>query len=211
MRRWLPVVFLAGAVVFSLAVYSRLPERVPVHWGVSGEPDRYGSRLEGAFLVPAIMAAVFVFMRWLPSIDPRAANIEKFRDTYDVAVLVVMAFMTAIHVLMLGVSLGWPVNITTVVLVGLGLLFVVVGNVLPRARSNFVFGIRTPWTLSSDAVWARTNRVGGYTMVAAGLLTVAAAFVARPLGVVIALASMFIAALTPIVYSYVLWSRERGQ
>ena len=119
--------------------------------------------------------------------------------------------MTAIHVLMLGVSLGWPVNITTVVLVGLGLLFVVVGNVLPRARSNFVFGIRTPWTLSSDAVWARTNRVGGYTMVAAGLLTVAAAFVARPLGVVIALASMFIAALTPIVYSYVLWSRERGQ
>ena len=211
MRRWLPVVFLAGAVVFSLAVYSRLPERVPVHWGVSGEPDRYGSRLEGAFLVPAIMAAVFVFMRWLPSIDPRAANIEKFRDTYDVAVLVVMAFMTAIHVLMLGVSLGWPVNITTVVLVGLGLLFVVVGNVLPRARSNFVFGIRTPWTLSNDAVWARTNRVGGYTMVAAGLLTVAAAFVARPLGVVIALASMFIAALTPIVYSYVLWSRERGQ
>ena len=211
MRRWLPVVFLAGAVVFSLAVYSRLPERVPVHWGVSGEPDRYGSRLEGAFLVPAIMAAVFVFMRWLPSIDPRAANIEKFRDTYDVAVLVVMAFMTAIHVLMLGVSLGWPVNITTVVLVGLGLLFVIVGNVLPRARSNFVFGIRTPWTLSNDAVWARTNRVGGYTMVAAGLLTVAAAFVARPLGVVIALASMFIAALTPIVYSYVLWSRERGQ
>ena len=117
MRRWLPVVFLAGAVVFSLAVYSRLPERVPVHWGVSGEPDRYGSRLEGAFLVPAIMAAVFVFMRWLPSIDPRAANIEKFRDTYDVAVIVVMAFMTAIHVLMLGVSLGWPVNITTVLLV----------------------------------------------------------------------------------------------
>ena len=210
MRRWLPVVFVAAAVVFSLAVYSRLPERVPVHWGVSGEPDHYGSRLEGAFLMPAIMLAVFAFMRWLPSVDPRAENIEKFRDTYDTAVLVVMGFMTAIHIVMLGVSLGWPVNITTVMLVGVGLFFVVIGNVLPRARSNFVFGIRTPWTLSNDTVWARTNRVGGYAMVAGGLLTVAAAFMARPLGVVVALISLFVAALTPIVYSYVLWSRERG-
>ena len=209
MRRWLPVFFLAGAVLFSIVVYSRLPDQVPVHWGLSGEPDRYGSRLEGAFVVPAIMAFVFALMRWLPSRDPRAANIAKFRDTYDLSVLVVMAFMTAVHVFTLGVSLGWAVNIMTVVLVGLGLLFVVLGNVLPRARSNFVFGIRTPWTLSSDAVWTRSNRVGGYAMVAAGLVTIAAAFMARPLGFAVALTSIMLGALTPIVYSYVLWARER--
>ena len=51
MRRWLPASFIAGAWVFSIAVYSRLPDRVPVHWGMSGEPNRYGSRIEGAFLL----------------------------------------------------------------------------------------------------------------------------------------------------------------
>jgi len=210
MRRWLPVFLLAGTVVFSLVVYSRLPERVPVHWGLSGEPDRYGSRLEGAFLVPAIMTVVLVLMRWLPSVDPRRANIEKFRDSYDLMVLVVMAFMAVIHVLVLGVSLGWPVNITTVVLAGVGLLFVILGNMLPRARSNFMFGIRTPWTLSSDSVWARTHRVGGYAMVAGGLVTIAAAFVGQPWGIAIAFTSLMVGGLAPIVYSYILWSRERG-
>ena len=210
MRRWLPVFLLAGTVAFSLVVYSRLPERVPVHWGLSGEPDRYGGRLEGAFLVPAIMALVFALMRWLPSVDPRRANIAKFRDSYDLMVLVVMAFFAVIHVLVLGVSLGWAVDITTVVLAGVGVLFVILGNMLPRARSNFMFGIRTPWTLSSDSVWTRTHRVGGYAMVAGGLVTIAAAFVGPPLGITIAFASLMVAGLATIVYSYILWARERG-
>jgi len=209
MRRWLPAVLIAGAVIFSLAVYSRLPDRVPVHWGVSGEPDRYGSRLEGAFLMPAIMIALWVLMTWLPSRDPRAANIAKFRGSYDIVMAILLAFMAGVHVLALGNALGWAVDITTVVLVGIGLLFVVLGNLLPRARSNFIFGIRTPWTLSSDTVWARSHRVGGYVMVGAGLLTIVAAFLGRPVGVAVALVSLFVASIVPVVYSYIAWSRER--
>ena len=71
MRRWLPASIIAGAWLFSIAVYSRLPERVPVHWGISGDADRYGSRIEGAFLMPAIMVTLFVVMQWFPSRDPR--------------------------------------------------------------------------------------------------------------------------------------------
>lgn len=210
MLRWLPVILITGAVGFSLAVYSRLPEEVPVHWGVSGEPDRFGSRLEGAFLGPAIMTILYAVMRWFPSRDPRAANIAKFRESYDTVVVTLLAFIGGIHVLALGNALGWRVDITTYVLVGVGALFVILGNLLPRARSNFIFGIRTPWTLSSDSVWTRSHRVGGYAMVIAGLLTIASAFIARPLGVVLALVSLLAAGLIPIVYSYIAWSRERG-
>jgi uncharacterized membrane protein len=211
MRRWLPGVLIAGAVLFSLAVYSKLPDRVPVHWGPSGEPNRYCSRIEGAFLMPAIMIAVWVLMTWFPSRDPRAANIAKFRGSYDLVVAVALAFMAGVHVLALGNALGWGVDVTTVVLVGVGLLFIVIGNLLPRARSNFIFGIRTPWTLSSETVWARSNRIGGYSMVAAGLLMVAAAFLDRPARIIVALGSAMAAGLVPIVYSYIAWSRERGQ
>lgn len=211
MRRWLPVLLVAGAFAFSLAVYSRLPESVPVHWGLSGEPDRYGSRLEGAFLLPAIMVALLALLRWFPSRDPRAANIAKFRDSYDLMVVSLISFMTALHVLLLGTSLGWDVNVPTVVLVGVGLLFVILGNMMPRARSNFIFGIRTPWTLSSESVWTRSHRVGGYMMVAAGALTIAAAFVGRPWSFVIAFTSLMLAGIVPVVYSYVIWSRERGR
>jgi uncharacterized membrane protein len=211
MRKWLPASFIAGAWLFSIAVYSRLPDRVAVHWDMSGEPNRYGSRVEGAFLMPALMIALYLIMQWYPSRDPRAANIAKFRGAYDTIVASTIALLGVVHVIGLGQSLGWQIDITTVVLICTGGMFTLFGNLLPLARSNFIFGIRTPWTLSSDRVWTRAHRVGGYSMVAAGLLTMVSAFIARPGGVVVALASMILAGVIPVVYSYLLWAGNRPE
>jgi uncharacterized membrane protein len=209
MRKWFPAAFIVAAVLFSIAVYSRLPDQVPTHWDISGEPDDFSSRARGAFMLPGIMLAVFVLMQWIPSLDPRASNIEKFRGSYDLVVGAMIAFLGVMHVLALGNALGWQVNMTKVVLICLGTLFVMLGNYLPRARSNFVFGIRTPWTLSSDAVWTRVHRIGGYATAVAGLITIATAFLELRLSLAIALPSLLLSALVPIVYSYVLWARER--
>jgi len=209
MRRWLPASFIAGAWLFSIAVYSRLPERFAVHWDIHGEPNRYGSRMEGAFLLPGLMIALYLIMQWYPSRDPRSSNIAKFRRAYDSVVTATIAFLGVVHVLVLGQALGWRVDITTVLFVCGGAMLVLLGNLLPLARSNFIFGIRTPWTLSSEHVWARAQRVGGYAMVAAGLLTIASAFLARPAGAVVALASLILAGVIPVVYSYLLWSGNR--
>ena len=209
MRKWLPASLIAGALVFSMAVYSRLPEDVPMHWGLSGAPDRFGSRLEGAFLMPLVMGVIYILMQWYPSRDPRAGNIEKFRAAYDSVVTATIALLSGIHVVALGSALGWRINMPTVVLAGAGVLFVLLGNLMPLARSNFIFGIRTPWTLSSDQVWTRSHRVGGYAMVAAGLATLFGAFVGGTRGPSIALTSLVIAGIVPVVYSYVLWNRER--
>jgi len=209
MRKWFPAAFIVAAVLFSIAVYSRLPDQVPTHWDISGEPDDFSSRAMGAFMLPGIMLAVFVVMQWIPSLDPRASNIQKFRGSYDVVVGAMIAFLGVMHVFALGNALGWQVNMTKVVLICLGTLFVMLGNYLPRARSNFVFGIRTPWTLSSDAVWTRVHRIGGYATAAAGLITIATAFLELRLSLAIALPSLLLSALVPIVYSYVLWARER--
>jgi len=209
MRRLLPASFIAGAWLFSIAVYSRLPERFAVHWDIHGEPNRYGSRMEGAFLLPGLMIALYLIMQWYPSRDPRSSNIAKFRRAYDSVVTATIAFLGVVHVLVLGQALGWRVDITTVLFVCGGAMLVLLGNLLPLARSNFIFGIRTPWTLSSEHVWARAQRVGGYAMVAAGLLTIASAFLARPAGAVVALASLILAGVIPVVYSYLLWSGNR--
>jgi len=209
MRRWLPASLIAGALLFSVAVYSRLPDEIPIHWGFSGAPDRYGSRLEGAFLLPLIMTALFAVMQWYPRRDPRAANIEKFRPAYDTIVAATIALLAIIHVVALGIALGWQVNMATVGLASLGVLLVLIGNLLPLARSNFIFGIRTPWTLSSEQVWTRSQRVGGYSMVVAGVLTIIGAFVGGALGPTIALTSLIVAGLVSVIYSFVIWNRDQ--
>src|SRR5262245_44560212 len=111
MRKWLAPLFIAAAIVFSASVYSRLPERMPVHWDLQGEVNRYGSRLEGAFFLPVVMFLVWLLLRFLPRIDPRRANYAKFGDTYDLLVNSLVALFAVMHVALIGSALGWPVSI----------------------------------------------------------------------------------------------------
>ena len=137
--------------LFSLAVYSRLPELIAVHWGMSGEPNRFGSRIEGAFLMPAMMIAIYLIMQWYPSRDPRATNIAKFRGSYDTVVTTTIAFLGAIHTIVLGSALGWRVDMTTTVLVGVGVMFIAARQ--PAAARALELHLRHP-----DAVDAVERR-----------------------------------------------------
>lgn len=209
MRKWIPVGLIVTAWAFSLAVFERLPERIPTHWGMSGQVDGWSGRMLGAFGVPALMLMIWGLCYWLPNIDPRRDNYAKFRGTYDVVVAAILGVMLIIHAAMLGVSLGWNVPIPVVISLAVGMLLVVVGNLLPRARPNWFFGIRTPWTLSNDRVWDRTHRLGGRVIVVAGLIIAISGFVSPPWpGILIPVAAVG-AAVVPIVYSYVVWREDR--
>lgn len=211
MRRWLPLVLIVADLIFAALVYPHLPARVASHWNLRGQIDAYSGRTAAVLVLPAIALATWLLLRWLPRIDPRRGNYAKFAGSYETVILAVVALVVAIHVLMLGAALGWPIAMDRVVAIALGALFVVIGNVLPRARPNWWFGIRTPWTLSNDRVWERTHRVGGYLMVAAGLLCIVAALFPGPPGIAVVVIAMAAAGLGSVVYSYVVWKQETSR
>lgn len=209
MRKWYPVALVVLAGILSLLVYGHLPARIPMHWDLQGRVTRFGSRAEGAFLTPLIMLGVTLLIPLLPRIDPRRRNYEKFMPTYYLILDAVVTLLFVIHVGVLATALGFHLDMARLVPAGVGVMLVVFGNVLPRVRPNWMVGIRTPWTLSSDRVWVRTHRVGGYLMIAAGLLLVAATVL--PLGArasTVTLAVVLLAALAPVVYSYFAWRQE---
>lgn len=178
------------------------------HWNVRGEPDGYSARAFGAFLMPGIMLILWLVLLAVPHIDPRHTNIEKFRDSYETLIVAIVSVMAGLHVVLIGAALGWPIPIARIVPFGVGVLLVVLGNLLPRFRSNFFMGIRTPWTLSSETVWARTHRVGRYMIVGAGIMLIISAFVHSTTFSTIAFASVVAAALATLIYSYVIWRAE---
>ena len=208
MRKLVAPLVILGALAFSVAVWGRLPERMPVHWGLNGEVDRYGSRTQAAFFFPALMLLVWLLMRFLPRIDPRRANYAKFGDTYDLLVNSFVTLFAVMHVALLGAALGWPVSMERVVPALIGLQFIILGNALPRARPNWWFGIRTPWTLSSDRVWTRTHRVGGYLLAGAGVVLLAGAAVPGPWTFALGIAAAIAAGFGSLVYSYFAWKQE---
>ena len=211
MRKWFAPTLIAAAVLFSMFVYPRLPERMPVHWGLHGQVDRYGSRVEGAFMLPTLMLLIWLLLRFLPRIDPRRENYAKFADTYELLINSFITLLAVMQVALLGTALGWPVSMERVVPGLVGLQFIILGNALPRARPNWWFGIRTPWTLSSDRVWARTHRVGGYLLAAAGLVLLIAAALPRGWTFALGLAAVLSAGFGSLVYSYFAWKQERSK
>lgn len=211
MRRWLAPLLIALAVAFSLAVYAKLPDRMPVHWSMRGTVDRVASRSEGAFFLPGVMLFIWLILRFLPRIDPRRANYEKFADTYSLLVNSLIALFAVMHVSLIGSALGWPVSMTRLVPALVGLEFLILGNALPRARPNWWFGIRTPWTLSNDRVWTRTHRVGGYLLAAAGLVLIGAAVAPGTWTFTLGVAAVIVAAFGSLVYSYFAWKQETSK
>ena len=207
-RRWLGPVLIASMVALALAVYGRLPAQIPTHFDLAGNPDDWTDRFPGAFLMPAITAGVYLLLFALRRIDPRRDHYERFEETYWIILNVIALVMAAFHVLMLGLALGWPIDMGRAVTITVGLLFAGLGNYLPRIRSNWWIGIRTPWTLESEAVWRETHRVGGWTFVAAGLALVAAGVLlpAGPREWVTGIA-LAIGVTIPFVYSYLAYRR----
>jgi uncharacterized membrane protein len=208
--RWLAAALVAAAWVFSVAVFGQLPAQVPTHWGLDGQVDGWSPRALGAFLLPVVATGIVLLRLAVPRIDPRGGNVERFRPEFHLMLNLVVAFLLVLHVATLGAALGWGIDVTAVVSVGLGFLLVGMGNYLPRVRSNFFLGIRTPWTLSSDGVWRATHRLGGRLFVAAGLVVAASALLPAGARGQVVLVAVLAAALVPAVYSYAMWRREQS-
>jgi uncharacterized membrane protein len=166
MRKWIPYLLIIAAVVASIVVYPRMPERVPTHWNMAGEVDGWSSRFFAAWLSPVMMAVMLVILRALPHIDPRRANYAKFSGMYEALIMVTMAFMLGIHLMLLSLATGSQVPVARVIPAAVGVFFMIIGAMLPRAHPNWFVGIRTPWTLTSDASWQKTHRLGGALFIA---------------------------------------------
>lgn len=211
MRKWYPAALVVVTFAAAVLVYPRLPDRVPTHWDFHNRVNGYGPRWMATFLFPVVLLVLWAVMRLLPRIDPRRANYAKMQGTYDLVVNLTLTLIAVLHFVVLGSIMGAPISIHRLVPAIVGVALVVIGNVLPRARPNWWFGIRTPWTLSNDRVWERTHRVGGYVMMAIGVLAVLASL----LGVTIASAAVgFVAAalgLGLIGYSYFTWRQETSR
>ncbi len=127
-------IILIVEIAFTLVVYSRLPERVPVHYGLSGEPDAYGSRPVLALLAPAVSVAVGGLLAVLPLIGPHRANFDKFRITYGRIGVMVLATIAAIHVVLLLKALGADFNVGSAACILGGAAIALLGNWMGKIR-----------------------------------------------------------------------------
>lgn len=211
---WIAIALIAvGNLVAFLCLLPIMPDQLPSHWGITGSVDKWSSK-ESQVVLASLPIVLLVLFRVIPRIDPKGRNFDRFAGIYQAFSAALVIFMASIT--WMGPLTAWGFLsseksiVSTFVLGFIGLLFIGLGNYMPRVKPNYTFGIRTPWTIADEEVWRRTHRMSGPLFIVAGIATLIAALVALSAPAV-SIAIMFAAILgvTAIagIYSYVIWKK----
>lgn len=203
---------IACAVLLQFAVaayfYPVMPEVVASHWGFSGGPDGYAPKLLALFALPVMTAAIVALLVAVPRIDPLGANVRKFRKQYDTFVAMIALLMLAMQAYVVLWNSGVQVSMNLLMPAVLSAMYFYTGVMLGHSRRNWFIGIRTPWTMSSDAVWQSTHRRAAKLFKAAAVVTLAG--VALPAYAIwFVLVPVLFAAAYSVIYSYFEYSKTR--
>lgn len=190
------------AIALSVLAYPLLPEQLPIHWGPSGEVDGYSSKALGAMFLPGMMVLVFFLTRVVPKFDSKKKNYPRLLGSLNVIMLATLALLLVVHVVVIGTGLGYDISMPVVMTVTLGALYVVMGNVMPRFKHNYSMGIRTPWTLASEPVWAKSHAVGGKVFFFGGFLLMACALLPGSFMMPVTIVVLLGIPLSTVIISY---------
>lgn len=165
-----------GVVLFCLWARFQLPDApIATHFGLDGQPNGFSSRDEALAFGPAFMLAIALFMWLVKFLPQKKASLKRSQSGYDAAQLAIVAFLAVVHIVIVLKALGVQMDMISILSLGTGFLFLIIGNLLPKTRFNYFMGVRTPWTLSDERVWDRTHRLAGPVFMLAGLAIVLAA------------------------------------
>ena len=203
------LIMILAAVLAGLLLWSRLPDPMASHWDVNDQVNGHISRFWGVFMMPVMTLGLFLLFLAIPAIDPLKANIAKFRDAFNLLIVLITAFMLYVY----GLSLAWNLGYTsfkmsTSMLPAIGLLFIFIGFLFRKAKRNFFIGIRTPWTLSSDTVWDKTHQLGAILFMISGALALLGGFFGGTTALWFFFVPLMSSTVFLLVYSYILYQRE---
>lgn len=184
-------------------VYSRLPEQVATHFDLQGNPDGWSSRAFAVFGLPGILLAVNLLIPFALQADPKHKNMSG--ALVNIVVWTVPVVSLLCSGLTLGRALGYDLRIEVVLPVFMGVLFILIGNYLPKTKQSYTMGIKLPWTLASEENWNRTHRLAGFLWVIAGLYFIVMSFIGWSFPAF--LIPLFVMILVPTVYSYLLYRK----
>ena len=201
------IVFFFGVAFY---LYPQMPDTMASHWNERGEVDGYMSKFWGVFLMPIISVFMLLLFLIIPSIDPLKDNVAKFRRFFDDFVILLNAFLFYIYLLTIFWSLGARFDMGQYIAPAIGILFYYAGVLTEHAKMNWFIGVRTPWTLSSEAVWDKTNQRAGKLFKLAAVSAVLGVFF-KNYTFYFVIIPVLLLTIYVVIYSYIEHKKETTQ
>ena len=199
-------------VIYLAVVYSSLPGTVATHFGLKGEPDRFGPKSTlwlSTGMLSLVGIGVWLLLTNVNKIDPKKSS-ENRKEVLSKLAWVVIGFLCLLSLIIIQSSKDGKLLYTRFIFSAVGLMFALIGNYLPKIKQNYFAGFRTPWALESEYNWKITHQVAGKYWFWGGLAMVAGTLV-LPLriGIIFFFAVALIMVAVPLVKSYKIFKEEK--
>lgn len=186
-------------MVAGLVLWNQLPEQIPFHWNAAGEVDDWASKGVAVFVPSAAMLALQWLCVLVTSTDPKKQNHPK--KVVHLVLWLIPLITVFISALMYATALGGSVRVEMLMPILLGVVFIAIGNYMPKCKQNYTIGIKIPWTLASEENWNKTHRLAGWVWVGGGIAVMLTGFFNLFWLMMVVTAIMV---LVPFIYSYIL-------
>lgn len=186
--------------LLGLLLWKRLPQELPTHFSLAGQTNGWSAKGFAVFGIPLLCLVSQWLCLWGMKRDRKNTRQNPKLTGVIVWTFPVISLTVSAMVFSAGLGLKWDVG--RILVLALGLLFLAMGNYLPKCRQNATLGIKLPWTLYSEENWNKTHRFGGKCWFVGGLAVMVLAFVPTGILAVLLPVAMLLVIAAPTVYSW---------
>ena len=195
------------SLLIAAMAYPQLPEQIPIHFDFSGTPDNYSGKLF-IFVTPALSLLLTAMAELMPKADPKKESYEKFPKAYQMIHVLTNLLLLGTNMLIIAISLGYDIDAGTFVMMAVGILFITIGNYMPKFKQSFFCGIKTPWALADEENWYKTHRMSGRLWMIGGFVFLIVPFLNDALMPIVLGLNFIVLILLPYLYSYWIFRKK---
>lgn len=193
-------------------VYKQMPETVATHFGINGEPDRFGHKSElwvSTLILAAVSLLAWLLLTNINRFDPKKAS-ENRADVLTKIAWVVTGFICLLSLMIIQSAKAGEILYIRYIFPVVGVMFAVIGNYMPKLKQNYFAGFRTPWALESEYNWKITHQVAGKYFFWGGLLIAAITLILNGVPAIIAFfAISLVMVVVPLIRSWRVFQQEK--
>lgn len=186
--------------LYGIIIWDKLPAAMMTHWGADGNADGVSTKAFAVFGLPVIMLALHLLGLIVTSFDKKQKGQNKKAIGMIFWILPIISLFT--NALVYSLALGKQLNVYLLEPLLFGVMFILIGNYLPKVKQNHTLGIRISWTLNNEENWDKTHRFAGKIWVTGGFVLLASAFLPNKAIIPIAAIDILVLIIAPTVYSY---------
>lgn len=207
-------------LVITLIALSILPDKVPMHYNLRNEIDRWGSKYE-SLILPVLIIGMGLFLKSMSKLASKKGNQnnnsnEKATILVGIATLMLFNGMTYIFLytgyVRAKADIAHIVDFYKVIFILMGVMLIMIGSIMPRFKINSIIGLRTTWSMKNEKAWSLSQRFGGISLMITGLLVIiGCTFVFEEIGCLLfSMGLLVLDGIVSVIYSYFAYKKTQN-